>query len=447
MKVRWRTDLALIIVSSLVACTGSSGDGAGDQGTSEPGADIAALDDTKDSREVPSVDVAPEAAETVSDGPSEAVADISSDVMEDAPASPCGPDGFCRSMVMSSCGDPQFVPMPGQACSTDDGQGGYCCVPGGECQNDQDCPDCMLCELTALGVKHCVEPFGSSGVPCTKKSQCPEQYCCSFDLFVNKPHCGGLCVYEGGSENCDNCQDEGAGYYSGDIECCPWLDPVPMTMSVGDEACIPGRALGSMVCVLKCGDGNCTTGEDKCNCPKDCPFSFPGGPGAPCTKDEDCKTDDTGVCLPGSSGYPAGGYCIGGWCDPQDPYHLCPAGSTCTLAAFVSAYLCLPTCRRDEDCREGLTCEAFSELAPMQGGYFCWQTSKDNPKAQLGYALGEACTETNDCISQMCMNHPTAGTKVCSAFCNTDTPCKESQVCHPMAGCGDPLPCGACFTP
>lgn len=243
------------------------------------------------------------------------------------------------------------------------------------------------------------------------------------------------------------CQGEGAWYYSGDLECCPWLDPVPMTQSFGDGTCVPGRAIGSMVCVLKCGDGQCTTGEDSCNCPKDCPFNFPGGPGSPCINDDDCDADKSGLCLPESSGYPTGGFCTDGGCDPSDPYTLCPAGSSCVGTDLLSINICLPTCRKDGDCREGLTCETLPQLPPMPGNYFCWQTSKANPKALPGHALGEACSEDYECLSRVCHDHPTtAGARVCSTFCSTDMPCKEGQVCHPMAGCGDPGPCGACFT-
>jgi hypothetical protein len=356
----------------------------------------------------------------------------------DASATPCPAGGFCRPLIHSSCGDPAFHAQPDLKCKTPEGIDGYCCIQAGDCLIDADCPGCQLCELTQSGARFCTDPFADSAAACTKKSQCPQQYCCSFTLYEGrKPECGGMCVYQGGSEVCDDCQGEGSSYYSGDIECCPWLDPVPMTNRF-DNHCVPGRAIGSLVCVKKCGDGECTTGEDSCNCPKDCPTTFAGGPGSKCAKEDDCTVK--GACLPEASGYPAGGYCTGGVCDPSDKYSLCPAGSTCTATLFSQATVCLPTCRKDADCREGLTCEAFTEAGPGNGGWFCWQGGK-----MLGLGLGAACTQDDDCISGMCMTHPDTGDKVCTAYCSSDVPCKKGPECRPMGGCSGTIFCGACF--
>jgi hypothetical protein len=360
------------------------------------------------------------------------------EISADISVNQCGAFGLCQESGQISCGSMNFI-MTEKGCVDKNGKTGSCCIPKGECQNDSDCPDCKLCELTRAGQTICVDPFGETAIKCTKKSQCPEQYCCSFIQYQNKPECGGICVYDGGRVECDSCQDQGSSYYPGDLPCCPWLNPVPMTMAVGDGNCIPGRAIGSKVCVKKCGDGECTKGEDSCNCPKDCSEIVDKGPGAKCTKDADCK--EPGSCLPETSGYAPGGYCTGGTCNHLDTFPCTIAGTICAGTIFSEAYLCLPSCHDDADCHTGLTCEALPELPPGKGEYICWQSGK----AMLGMGLGKTCTKDDECISKMCLKNPKSGQKVCSAYCTTDRPCKKGQTCSEMAGCSLP-PCGACFT-
>ncbi|GMV43438.1 MAG: hypothetical protein AMXMBFR64_51540 [Myxococcales bacterium] len=241
----------------------------------------------------------------------------------------------------------------------------------------------------------------------------------------------GPCLAEGTPTN------EGAA-----IPCCPGLEALKTVMTLPDGTCLPARCVDCQICVKGCGDGACTTGEDACSCPADCPASFAGGPGAPCANGADCAVE--GACLPEASGYPTGGYCTGGTCTPGDPWDSCPSGSLCVGTVFAAAYLCMASCNADEDCRVGLTCEAFPELPPGNGEYLCWESSLGKPGSQSGHGLDEPCTEDADCISHLCLAHPTQGGKVCSAFCNDDKPCKGGRTCSPMGGCGFPG-CGACF--
>lgn len=287
---------------------------------------------------------------------------VADETPADTPANPCAPGSFCRPAVMSSCGDPAFVPVPDKKCQTDAGELGYCCSPANECETDQDCPGCKLCDLPAVGGKVCHDVFGRSAIKCTKDSECPEQNCCSFSLFETKPECGGLCIFEGGSADCGECMTEGVQITKvSDPPCCPGLTPIPAAWAPGDGTCVPPRCAECMYCVKGCGDGKCTAGENSCNCPQDCPFSFPGGPGSACTEDSDCKAPVG--CLPEASGYPTGGYCTGGVCNPEAPvFQGCPAGAVCVGTTFSEAYLCLQACGSDADCRPGLTCEALSEL-------------------------------------------------------------------------------------
>lgn len=310
------------------------------------------------------------------------------------------------------------------------------------CETDRDCPGCEVCDLPEVGPRTCVDPTAGSGVRCETRLDCPQQSCCSYSPFDAKPECGGLCVYDGGAADCSGCAGQGMQISGGSERCCPGLTPIPANQSYGGSGCFPSRCF-CMVCVRGCGDGLCTNGEDPCNCARDCPTRFDGGPGAACTADADCTSAGAG-CLPEASGYPIGGYCTGGVCDPGSQTDLCPAGTVCTGTTFSQAYLCLPTCRRDADCRQGLSCEAFSELAPSNGGYFCWQSSRNREHPQLGNGLGEPCAQDDDCISHLCLAHPSSGANVCAAFCNDQTPCKEGQTCAPMGGCAGPG-CGACF--
>lgn len=423
----------------------AAGDTGGDAG---PGGDVASVDASDAASGDAGLDVALTDAggdAGVTDaGPVDAgPGDVAAvDAGPDAGADPCGPGGFCRPLEASSCGDGAFGARPDLPCTLGAGSDGYCCVPLGECVTDADCPDCQLCDEPAVGPRTCVDPL-ATGTGCTGTGACPEGQCCSYAALSSKPLCGGLCVAEGGPEPCGVCVGEGGPTNEGSaVSCCPGLEPLDTAMALPDGLCLPSRCLNCQVCVQGCGDGKCTTGEDPCSCPVDCPELLPGGPGAACETGDDCTA--TGACLPEASGYPTGGYCTGGACNPGDLEAKCPAGSLCVGTVFAAAYLCMPSCNLDSDCRPGLTCEAFPEQAPGNGEYLCWESDLGKPNPQSGHGLSETCAKDADCISNLCMTHPTSGQKVCSAFCNDEKPCKAGHSCSPMGGCGFPG-CGACF--
>ena len=83
----------------------------------------------------------------------------------------------------------------------------------------------------------------------------------------------------------------------------------------------------------------------------------------------------------------------------------------------------MPACRRDGDFRDGLSCEALPNQPPAHGEYICWQSGP------LGKGLGLSCTKDGECMSQLCLAHPTTGTKVCSAPCGDLAPCKDGHAC------------------
>jgi len=53
-------------------------------------------------------------------------------------------------------------------------------------------------------------------------------------------------------------------------ECCPGLESVLNSWPEPDSPGVCGQAMGRFVCVLDCGDDQCTLGENECNCPSDC---------------------------------------------------------------------------------------------------------------------------------------------------------------------------------
>lgn len=50
--------------------------------------------------------------------------------------------------------------------------------------------------------------------------------------------------------------------------CCPGLEAIAGAIEE-DGVCL--LTVEGQVCVIKCGDGQCTKGENRCNCPQDCP--------------------------------------------------------------------------------------------------------------------------------------------------------------------------------
>jgi hypothetical protein len=102
--------------------------------------------------------------------------------------------------------------------------------------------------------------------------------------------------------------------------------------------CSGGKTCQSQVCAVKCGDGQCGTGEDKCNCPADCTGGCTGccsgiqckagtsigecgKNGAVCANcSNDCKVCQNGQCV---SSMPLA------WCDPTSglTWQVTPTGT------------------------------------------------------------------------------------------------------------------------
>ncbi|MDD5309121.1 MAG: hypothetical protein PHU25_17550 [Deltaproteobacteria bacterium] len=79
---------------------------------------------------------------------------------------------------------------------------------------------------------------------------------------------------EGGfsiSVACEECIAEGdnAAVYPGAPDCCPGLTPIGCTSPESDGG-ICDSCSGAQPCT-RCGNGHCGVGENRCNCPADCP--------------------------------------------------------------------------------------------------------------------------------------------------------------------------------
>lgn len=130
----------------------------------------------------------------------------------------CGPDTPCAPGLM--CGTPC---PPGQVCA----QYMRCYNPS--CPYDQDC----ICP-TPTGIQMTPTPTPRA---CTPEGQT-------------------MPVYPG---------------YS----CCPGLEAISPNKPDAKGNCPDYPLLGASVCVKDCGNGQCTLGENKCNCPEDCPSVTP----------------------------------------------------------------------------------------------------------------------------------------------------------------------------
>jgi hypothetical protein len=348
----------------------------------------------------------------------------------------CEKDGDCRTYYRC---DPQIFkqkPECGGICVYDDRPDGGSADVGPGCSNACDCAPGEICNGGLctdpggiVGVVFCCEYPCPSGAPCEYSNGTYGR--CAGDADVGWPD-AGACLGEGEQYN-----------RTGDPNpppCCPGLEALP-ALAVMDGGGCAAPACDCIVCTKTCGNGVCSAGKNACNCPQDCPATYPGAPGSKCTSEKDCSGG--AVCLIEGYGYPKGGYCFGPTCDPNEEPSICPAGSVCLGLPFSQALgHCMPSCRSDADCRPDLTCEWMpSYKGTAYGAYTCWQGGSG---INLGAALGDACSTEQDCISWFCEIEPPNGGKVCSAPCDAETPCKKEQTCVPYGGCSGPQ-CGACF--
>jgi len=182
------------------------------------------------------------------------------------------------------------------------------------------------------------------------------------------------------------------------------------------------------------GMAQCPTGAIRLCCVSN------GGGWAPCDDGNQC---DSTSCLSEASGYPTGGFCPSGICEPG--LDQCADWEVCLPVMFSAAMgMCMLTCDSDELCREGWSCQAFPRQPfsadDHETAYVCWEPAA----MQGGLGLGEACGQDSDCLSGYCLADPGDAEDRCTATCDDAAPCLAGYGCEPIAGCTT-TGCGACF--
>ena len=165
-------------------------------------------------------------------------------------------NGQCAGLTDSS-----FV------CSLDCGDG-RCTLGENQCNCLEDCgsiPPEVPCGQSCGPDAPCI-PGLMCGTPCP-----PGQVCAQYMRCYNPS-----CPYDedcicGGTPTAIPCTAEGQTMpvYPG-YSCCPGLEAISPNQPDANGNCPDYPLLGASVCVKDCGDGQCTLGENKCNCPEDC---------------------------------------------------------------------------------------------------------------------------------------------------------------------------------
>lgn len=106
-------------------------------------------------------------------------------------------------------------------------------------------------------------PTPVEGISCTDSLDCPKLMKCEDSVCVDIG-----CVEEGMTGPSAGINPEWLDHLSS--ECCPGLEAITYS-GYFDDDCERTMLVGapSIVCA-DCGDGSCSEGETKCNCPEDC---------------------------------------------------------------------------------------------------------------------------------------------------------------------------------
>ena len=350
----------------------------------------------------------------------------------------------CAVLIFSACN-------VGSVLTSDGGQGGSGKDSGGGLHEDGGIDGGVPSDGGGQDGEFC--PKIAVAYPCETTADCQPGWVCQ-PIFVGRPECGSGCVESSDGGTPDAGQPDGGTCVGegGTInktgnptppQCCTGLDALKQ-LAVDPAGGCSAPHCDCVVCTQPCGNGDCSTGKNSCNCPQDCPASIPGGPGSKCASDADCKGGAS--CLTEKSGYPTGGYCAGPVCDLFGGAGQCAAGAICLPMDFSQASgLCMKACTGDSDCRQGLTCEAMPISQRYMGTpYFCWQSGAGG----LGKGLGAQCKDGTECITRDCEPMGGGGVSICTQFCATDQPCKNEQVCATSTRCTtQPPDCGVCVYP
>ena len=307
----------------------------------------------------------------------------------------CGDDGcggICKCEPGWQCDGDQhcFDPCAGKECG-DDGYGGSC----GDCValygEQYVCADCMCVCQPACAEKECGDDAcGGTCGTCPVGKSCQAGNC---QLVV----CGdGQC---GQGENKCNCPGDCTGGCAG---CCAGTQCKAGTSNddcgkdaAACAACSDGKTCQNQVCTVKCGDGQCGPGEDKCNCPADCTGGCAG-----CCSGTQCKAGTSigecgkngAVCANCSCKVCQNGQCVSSmplaWCDP-----------TSDLTWQVT-----PTGGKMSPSNPKVHCAGLD-----LGGHTDWRLPTISELRSLlrgcpGTVTGGACEVTDSCLSSSCFD-------------------------------------------
>ncbi|HOI97254.1 MAG TPA: hypothetical protein PLA19_02000 [Candidatus Pacearchaeota archaeon] len=180
---------------------------------------------------------------------------------------------------------------PGLTCEFNDDKGKPYCIKKPSTCGNQICDagetgancrqDCCAKEGEVINIretKRCCEGLVANPncIGCAqdewtcRKTYCGNGYCESSKgetAAICPIDCGltGTCAKEGEVAGWISADEQLHGYYRG---CCEGL--MQLIDNGYDSRCNERRTWSVTLCVKNCGDGQCTKGENKCNCPQDC---------------------------------------------------------------------------------------------------------------------------------------------------------------------------------
>lgn len=313
------------------------------------------------------------------------------------------------------------VADPDQTDTDADGQGDACdACPATACADG-----CAPAAVTGLPNDVCVDIECSPGDSCPGDGVCIETETRAPPArLVARSYCISLA-----SLACDDQSDCGPGAL-----CAAGLDGVAgCTTEPGGEAF--EACIGESRCAvgLDCIDGE--GAQELCGFEPCCGDA--GGADEPCLQDELC--DDGLACARAAtcSIAPApccveagskGGLCDNGTCDPgldcvtRNAIDLCGADSCCLLAGALGQ-----TCRENDECDEGLSCEVGPQC-PLDPAPCCCDAG------QCSAPPGAACADDGDCEPQeRCVI--VGGDRYCASAAGLGEPCLFEGQCGPQAAC------------
>lgn len=170
-------------------------------------------------------------------------------------------------------------------------------------------------------------------------------------------------------------------------------------------------------------------------------FLYPSGKGLPCTTNKDCPyvVDDgpsgeyyvgqiscaSGICNGPTASVPTGGKKLGDSCVSDID---CAKPTFCQPLSGANS-VCSQDCNPSQSgaCPSGFTCYAY-QGSSTKGA--CIKSSGGSTGGSKG--LGETCTASAQCKSQLCVN--SGGKTTCEQPCNSDANCPTNQTCSKFVG-------------